>query len=461
MSPIEHLVVLALENRSFDHLVGSLRSQDSNIDGPIGTEFNYGDPTNQTGKSLVTFDAPYVPDVDPDPGHEFANVLDQLFLTNAVPSPINPDGCNLGFAYDYRNVCLSTGLTEPIALSNAGKVLKCFGAQNLPALHTLAREFALCNKWFSSVPGPTWPNRFFFHCATSGGYLDNALRDYTMRTIFQNLSEARVNWRVYYHDVPQSLALANQRQFFGDYYELFDQAFARDCGNGLLPQYSFIEPRYSNEGASRANDQHPIHGVALGDALIADVYEAIRSSPNWQKSMLLITWDEHGGFYDHVVPERTVNPDEAAASTFDFTLLGVRVPAVVVSPYVAKGAFDNTVYDHSSICATIKQLFGLGQFLTRRDARANTFDRLASLVQPRLDAPNVLPRIPDADQMGPADGPATELHRGLTAMVESLVDPNAGANPTPKTEQESGRRIRAAMDQYRQAGRSGKGLRRQ
>jgi phospholipase C len=450
MSPIEHFVVLALENRSFDHLVGSLRSQDTDIDGPIGTEFNYADPTTQTGKSLVTFDAPYVPDVDPDPGHEFLNVLDQLFLAKTVPSPIDPDRCNLGFAFDYRNVCMSNGQTEPVATSNAGNVLKCFGAQKLPALHTLAREFALCNKWFSSLPGPTWPNRFFMHCATSGGYLDNALRDYPMRTIFQNLSDARVNWRVYYHDVPQSLALANQRQYFWRYYELFDQAFARDCGNGLLPQYSFIEPRYSNEGASRANDQHPIHGVALGDSLIADVYEAMRSSPNWETSMLLITWDEHGGFYDHVLPPRTVNPDDTAPAAFDFTLLGVRVPAIIVSPYVPKGAVDNTVYDHSSICATIKGLFGLGEFLTRRDAQANRFDRLASLAEPRLDAPTVLPRIPNADQLAPVDGRATELHVGLTEMAESLVDPGAGAKPAPQTEQEAGRRIRAAMDQYRQ-----------
>jgi phospholipase C len=232
MGEIEHLVVLALENRSFDHLIGSLRAQDHRIDGPMGTEFNFADPKTQTGKFLVTFDAPYVPDVNPRPGHEFPNALSQIFLASAVPNPIVPDKCNLGFAFDYRQVCLSSGQTDEESRANAGAVLRCFGAQKLPALHTLAREFAICNKWFSSIPGPTWPNRFFMHCATSGGYIDNALRAYPMRTLFQNLSDANISWRVYYHDVPQSLALQNQRQYFSTKYELYDQAFVRDCRNG-------------------------------------------------------------------------------------------------------------------------------------------------------------------------------------------------------------------------------------
>lgn len=451
MAHVEHLVVLALENRSFDHLVGSLRAQDNSIDGPLGTEFNYADPASGTGKFLVTFDAPYVPDVDPGPGHEFFNALDQIFLGSVVPNPIVPDKCNLGFAFDYRQVCVTSGQHGDESRANAGKVLRCFGAQKLPALHTLAREFAICNRWFSSIPGPTWPNRFFMHCATSGGYLDNELRDYPMQTLFQNLSAAGVTWRVYYHDVPQSLALQSQRQYFSTRYELYDQAFVRDCRNGLLPQYSFIEPRYSNEGASRANDQHPIHGVPLGDLLIADVYEAMRASPNWETTMLLITWDEHGGFYDHVVPERTVNPDNAPVSDFDFTLLGARVPAVVISPYIPKATVDiHTVYDHSSICASAKELFGLPQFLTRRDAQANTFLKLANLAQPRSDTPESLPRLGAATQAAPADGPATELHSSLTKMAESLTDTSAGERPNPRTEQESGARIRAAMDAFRQ-----------
>jgi phospholipase C len=213
-----------LENRSFDHLLGSLRAEDDRIDGPLGTEFNYADPSAETGKSLVTFDAPYVPDVDPGPGHEFSNAIEQLFLDSKVPTPIVTDKSNMGFAFDYRQVCRGNGQTDVQSMQNAGKVLRCFGARQLPALHTLAREFAICNKWFSSVPGPTWPNRFFIHCATSGGYLDNALRDYEMRTIFQNLSEVGVNWRIYYHDVPQSLALRQQRQYFREKYELFRRA---------------------------------------------------------------------------------------------------------------------------------------------------------------------------------------------------------------------------------------------
>lgn len=452
MARIDHLIVLVLENRSFDHLVGALRAQDDRIDGPLGTEFNYANPQTQTGKADVTFDAPYVPDVDPGPGHDFGNAMQQLFLADGVPSHIDPSATNMGFASDYRQVCRSSSQSDQQSLANASRVLRCFPADALPALHTLAREFAICNKWFSSVPGPTWPNRFFVHCATSGGYLDNALRDYGMRTLFQNLSGASVNWRVYYHDAPQSLALRHQRQYFWSKYEVFDQSFVRDCQNGLLPQYSFIEPRYHDDGASRGNDQHPIHGVPLGDDLIAQVYEALRASPNWETSLLLITWDEHGGFYDHVLPERTVNPDTTAPAEFDFTLLGLRVPAIVVSPYVPRGTVDDTLYDHASICATVKEVFGLTAFLTKRDAQANTFAKLASSDAPRDDAPKSLPRITSGARRATSATPATELHESLTAMAESLIDSNAGSNPPPKTEQESADRVRSALDQYRSLG---------
>ena len=443
MNPkIEHVVVLALENRSFDHLLGYLRDQDPRIDGPTGVEFNYADPSTHAGKTLVSSDAPYVPDVDPGPSHEFHDVMLQLFMQFRVPARLPPGVTNMGFMYDYAKVSHD--------IAHAARVMQCFGADRLPALHTLAREFAICDHWFSSLPGPTWPNRFFIHCATSGGYVDNTLRDYPMRTIFQNLSAKGVNWRVYYHDVPQSLALLNQRQYVSRMYERFEDAFVRDCRDGRLPQYSFIEPRYFNEGSDRANDQHPIHGVVLGDQLIADVYEAMRASPNWETSLLLITWDEHGGFYDHVLPPATVNPDGKSAPEFDFTRLGVRVPTVVISPYVEKATVDHAVYDHSSICATLKKLFDLPDFLTKRDAGANTFDALLTRSAPRADAPTVLPRltdpalIPAAD---PSEVPPTEMHSSLLALAESLGGEPDSAKP-PYSELEAAQRAKAGIARF-------------
>src|SRR5262249_19547994 len=148
-------------------------------------------------------------------------------------------------------------------------------------------------------------------------------------------------------------------------YKLIDDFFD-DARTGHLPAYSFIEPRYTDFLSLKANDQHPPHDVALGEYLIADVYEAIRNSPQWEQSLLVVLSDEHGGIYDHVPPPETVNPDGKTAPNCDFKLLGVRVPAVLVSPYIAKGTIDPQVYDHTSLLATVEKRFGL-QPLTARD----------------------------------------------------------------------------------------------
>ncbi|MDQ6942052.1 MAG: alkaline phosphatase family protein [Candidatus Eremiobacteraeota bacterium] len=381
--PINHIVVLMLENRSFDHMLGFMKSPDWPINGLTGTESNFLDPLNPTGTPLpMKPDATYVPDVDPDPAHEHPNVVRQIH--GAVPAPTPAKGSNIGFVADYATV------TDA---ARAGRVMTGFADGKLPVIGTLAKEFAVCDNWFSSLPGPTWPNRFFVHCATAGGFVDGAVRNYPMRTLYENLSDARVNWRIYYHDVPQSLALQNQRKFFHSQYEVFNQSFVRDCKNGLLPQYSFIEPRYFNEGASRANDQHPIHGVVGGELLIADVYEALRASPNWNETLFIVTWDEHGGFYDHVPPPAATPPDPPnPAQQFDFASYGVRVPAIAISPLIPKATIERRLFDHSSIPATAKNVFKLPSFLTKRDAAANTLEHLCWLDTPRTDAPMTVPR---------------------------------------------------------------------
>ena len=447
MKRIANLVVLALENRSFDHLMGNMMSPTYCIDGLTGHEFNYTDPTTNFGPICVTQSASYVPDVDPEPGHAFHDAMLQLFRQYTAPQ--NVLAHNDGFVYAYAKV---TG-----DVAHAGRVMQCFGIDQLPALHKLAREFLVCDRWFSSVPGPTWPNRFFMHCATSGGFVDNALRLYDMPTIYDNLRTAGVDWRIYYHDIPQSMALKRQHQYFAGKYEEI-VAFFRDCQAGKLPAYSFIEPRYFNFGSSRANDQHPIHGVPLGDNLIADVYEALRSSPQWPESMLLLIWDEHGGFYDHVLPPSTVSPDGKAAPEFDFTRLGLRVPAVLVSPYIERGGIDRTVYDHSSVAATAKEVFALPNFLTKRDAAANTFAHVLSLDTPRQDCPLKLPRIdmslvPAPEAQRPAT--ATGMHQSLLNLSESLLRGGTSTGVLPVTEDEAAERALSALSAFKlQGGRS-------
>ena len=200
--PVTQIVVLMLENRAFDHLVGFMQSSSFPIHGLDGTEHNYPDPLGPSGTPVrATPDAPYVPDLDPGPDHAFPNVAVQLH--GALPSPQPSKGSNIGFIKDYSSV---RGVTTP------GNVMRCFGADRLPVIGTLAREFAICDNWFSSMPGGTWPNRFFVHCATSGGYVDNAIRTYPMPSLYQNLSAKGITWRIYFHDMPQSRARANPRQ---------------------------------------------------------------------------------------------------------------------------------------------------------------------------------------------------------------------------------------------------------
>jgi phospholipase C len=443
--PIKQIVVLMLENRSFDHMLGFTKSPGFPIDGLTGDEQNYPDPLRPSGEPVkVSPTAIYVPDLDPGPGHEFGNVTRQLHGADPAPNPSL--GSNIGFVADYEMV------SSP---ARGGNVMKCLAAGRLPVLETLAKEFAICDKWFSSLPGPTWPNRLFAHCATSAGYVDGNVRPYNMRSIFDSLSKASVDWRIYYHDIPQTLSLVGQRKYFFSKYELFGDAFQRDCRNGLLPPYSFIEPRYFNRGDDRANDQHPIHGVVAGELLLAQVYEAVRASPQWNDIMLIVTWDEHGGFYDHAPPEAATPPDNYTQH-FDFASYGVRVPAVVVSPLMPRNTISNDTYDHSSIPATVRSVFALPESLTQRDYHANMLDGLCSVPTPRSDTPTTLPRpvvapgqsLPASDDRAPND-----LQHDLLTLARELglgVDfAHLLRMPRAATESEAADEVHAHLDDFR------------
>jgi phospholipase C len=171
---------------------------------------------------------------------------------------------------------------------------------------------------------------------------------------------------------------------------------------------------------------HPSHDVRRGDRLIAEVYGALRASPLWERSALLVLWDEHGGFYDHVPPPRAVAPDDATdASGFRFDRWGVRLPAVLASPRVARGRVDSTPFDHTSVPATLRALFGTGDFLSRRDAAARTFDGLFDLPAPRSDTPQVLPLV-DLGASPAAPRALTDHEESLLHLAESLRIDGAG-----------------------------------
>src|SRR5437764_116479 len=388
---IKHPVVLMMENRSFEHTFGCLASPGYAIDGLKGNETV---PDSQGELVKVTNDATIAGELTPDPGHHFPDVNMQIF-GNFQGTQTGPLMQGFVKAYELH--------THDVKKSH--RIMKCFDHSRIPTLTTLAKEFAVCDRWFSSVPGPTLPNRSYAHAATSIGRVDmNPLWRDEGTTIYELLEKFSVAARIYFSDWSVALTFKTFANSQGKWFGQLDD-FERACKKGTLPPYSFIEPRYNDsdqgaQGVFEATDQHPDHNITEGDNFIRDVYNNIRSNQElWESTILCITYDEHGGTYDHVTPPATVNPDGKIAQNpgenvatippFDFTRLGVRVPAVIVSPYVEAGTIDSTVYDHTSFLATARKLF-LGNaaatnFLTERDRQANTFEHLLTRTIPRID----------------------------------------------------------------------------
>jgi phospholipase C len=408
-SNIQHFVVLMLENRSFDHILGALKAQNPAIDGALDNEFsNHIDPASPTSPMVGTgpatsFAMPF------DPGHEFEDVQIQLYgrvATAARAAAPRTDPAPMsGFVYSAENAAQNP--------SNAAMVMQCFPSAKLPVLTALATEFAVFNYWHSSLPGPTWPNRFFVHAATSGGLSDSpkdpdiiAGFTFPSGTLFQKLEAARKTWRIYHDGLPQTAGIDSLRpEFLNVFTKNFREMtlFESDLAIDALPEYVFIEPNYdTGHQYVNGNSMHPLNDVRKGEQLVKRVYEAIRASRFWAETMLIITFDEHGAFFDHVPPPSAVPPggDQRYANPanhFAFDRFGVRVPAIVVSPYTQKntviGHSPQEPYDHTSIPATVAKRFALAS-LTQRDAAARTLDSALTLSSPRLtadEAPLVLP----------------------------------------------------------------------
>jgi phospholipase C len=382
LNNLKHIVVLMLENRSFDHMLGWLQSPQYQIDGIDGTQFN----RDSTGEPIrVTNDAEYSGDYDPDVAHDFDDVTEQIFGTKTPAAGAQPSMS--GFVTNYGAVSGS--------VSNSHRVMKCFQPGKIPVLTTLAQNYALCTRWFSSMPGPTLPNRAYAHAATSVGHVDMTINWWKeSKTIYELLVDNQHTAKIYYTDATMALTfggmLDRQSLFF---IPDFTQ-FSRDCKANNLPEYCFLEPRYNptnGNDPTEASDQHPDHDIEAGEQLIHDVFKAITSrEETWTSTLLVIVYDEHGGLFDHIAPPAAVPPDnlKSANPAFGFDRLGVRVPAVLVSPYIQAGTvISDTVFDHSSLVATARKVFlganWQGTFLTERDRAANTFEGVMTLDTPR------------------------------------------------------------------------------
>ena len=417
---IEHLIVLMMENRSFDHMLGFMKSPSYAIDGLDGTELN----RDSSGEPVkVNSNARYSGDLSADPSHDFEDVIEQMYGTRTPAVGQQPDMS--GFVQNYER------FTHDRVKSHT--IMNCFAPGALSVLGNLASSYALCDCWFSSVPGPTLPNRVFVHAGTSRGRLDLS-PDFLggFHTVYETLFKNGVSSTIFYEDWSaalsfEALLLHNQAQFFAEY-----ARFPELVKANKLPAYCFIEPRYnpqdSNGVSLPANDQHPPdHDIAEGELFIRTVYDDLRKNDDvWKSSILVVIYDEHGGLYDHREPPACVSPDgmSCPSPAFDFTQLGPRVPALIISPYVQPRQINHTVYDHTSAIATAMKLFvpqaWPSDVLGKRAQAANTFDAILDLtMQPRMEFPDFTEQ-PAAVAARTAAGPAAAGQR-LSALQRDAV----------------------------------------
>jgi phospholipase C len=424
----DHLVLLMMENRSFDHLMGFLYEGDQPavfipdrervFRGVAGGPELWNPDAHDPPRRVIATRAPYQTLNDmtrpfPDPGEEFENIMCQMFGVDKLPRELSelPDIAPMnGFVRDYlRHAGSRPGLAE--------EIMRCFPPQATPVLSGLARAFAVSDAWFASVPSQTYCNRSFVHAATSSGFVHNAnyikwVRN-TAPTLFERLLAIlppRQACRVYWD--PQDLIpvtrLIHRPLYTDQLDEIFVDmaAFEADCAAGDLPAYTFIQPRIIVNN----NDMHPAFfasqtadsSILAGEELIARVYDALRSGPRWERTLFVILFDEGGGTFDHYPPPAratppTAAPDQELEAGFQFDRFGVRVPAVFISPYIIPGtvirADGPTPFDHTSIIKTLTSRWGLPS-LTDRDRAAPDFSAVLArpLAEPRLLTPTFTPR---------------------------------------------------------------------
>lgn len=380
MPKIDHIFVLMLENRSFDHLFGLLGLPGVNPP-PMSFGFKAG-ATDQLAN---------------DPPHSFDDVKAQI-----------NDGAMDGFS-----------------ASGGSGSMRGFSPADVPVLFKLAQDNLLMDNWFSSMPGPTWPNRYFVHAGSSGG-LDNDLNEldifgaetlplfalqFPNGHIFDRMTTKGVPWSVYRGDsFPQVLSLPGMihKKSMGTSYFRKMTDFKSDIASNNVAGYTFIEPYYDNfNSAKSSNSMHPLGSVHTGESLIAYIYNTIFTSTIGASSLLVITWDEHGGFFDHVKPPAAVAPGDGMLNqhraknprNFAFDKFGVRVPTLLISPWLPTG-LGSTVFgsgqtfDHSSVLRALCSTFNLGSQFTERDKASPDWNdvlrsspRTLALDLPRAAAP--------------------------------------------------------------------------
>ena len=478
LGSIDYVVLVMLENRSFDHMLGFLYPKSADFDGLDGTESNLAADGSKMTVFPITPDlqnAYYYPLANPTEG--YTATTEQLFSSDTPPA--SGEAANDGFVTSFANELQHPAhpLDPKLVGAAPASIMGMYAAQTLPVLSGLAKGFGVCDGWFASVPTQTFPNRAFAVAGTSLGYVDNSAHGvpaFDTPSVFGKLADAGQTWKIYgysgepltAHDFPDTVTPGPNGEVVSGF-----ARFTSDAANGTLAAFSYIEPEWATHprphpGAAQPddghnwhleNDQHPISNMAIGEKLLYDVYQALRSNgPVWEKTLLIITYDEHGGNYDHVHPPTgaTAPDDVIGSSGFDFTRFGVRVPAVLVSPLVPEGTIlhapsDGPPFDHTSIIATLRARFGLGA-LGARDAAAPDVGSILTLTAPRTDDP--------LTGLEPPTGPDPVLVAGsppVGAAPSSFLEANAlaaAALPVPTDPiadpQAKVQTLRTAADQF-------------
>jgi len=429
--PIRHVVVLMLENRSFDHLLGDATRIYPELNGIPQHGPRYSNVATKSGKRYEQ--APVAATrISIDVSHEHTDTLKQLGGDGTPPMG--------GFIDSYLSV---SGVSETDA-DQIAQVMAYFplgdtpADDSLPALHALARNFLVCDNWFSSMPGPTWPNRFFVHSGTCLGHVlmpsrqhPENLHVYNQDTLYNRLDDAGKKWRIYHDGFPQSIVLTQllPKAITSHYASMED--FFEDAGGPAeeFPDYTFIEPRYFSPNE---NDQHPPADIAPGDQLIAQVYNALRGNDElWRSTLLVVTYDEHGGFFDHVPPPATIAPDDNT-DEYSFARLGVRVPTILVSPWVERGVCK-TPFDHTSLLRYACDKWGMPPLGLRAAPKAGVFQaknfasELTKLSAPRIDTPDKItgrgaPKARGVQIESPTEGSREALLFYIASLPADSID---------------------------------------
>jgi phospholipase C len=446
---IKHVIVLMEENRSFDHFFG-YAAELLGVDGVKGDEYQLKDLSDPSkGRVNIDDKSPYCGLCDPDHGTP-ATTKKVYGLGNvSAGDPATMDGF---IAFEEakgqrrRDWC---------------GVMSMFPPERIPVITKLAQEFAVMDRFFCSHPGPTWPNRMYALAATSAGststgtwYNNTPGLLFPQRTILDQVVASGRIAKNYYNDTPWEMfmeSIAHHPERLSPM-----ETFFEDAASGNLPSFAWINPRSGVNVTTGvgSNDQHPDHDVALGERYMKDIYEALRAGPAWNETLFIITMDEHGGFWDHVPPPAAPPPSKNMPNSypdhdFFYDRLGVRIPTLLISPWIKAGTVisappaaqkpsPTSEYDLTSIMATSRILLGMNESdsLTDRDAWAATFEHaFVELTAPRTDCLMHLPDAPppSLDAHVEAALPINDLQRDISFIHAHLANVQGDVNHTTST----------------------------